>query len=202
MLALASENQENETMPIQSLKTKRLLLKPPQLSDVPSYHKHFVDYQVIRTLSSKVPWPYPDDGIEQYIRNEILPTQGKSNWFWGIFLKNNPGEIIGGISLYQNNPTENRGFWLGRQFWGQGIMSEAVEAVMDHAFDCLGFEEMKLTNAVGNLRSRRVKERTGARFVKTVPGSFVDPDLRQQELWIITKEEWAKWKSRPEKPQD
>ncbi len=189
-------------MPIQPLETPRLLLKAPTMSDEPAYKKHFVDYQVIRTLSSKVPWPYPENGIEQYLRTEVLPKQGKEIYLWGLFLKENPKELIGGITLYPNNPTENRGFWMGKQFWGRGLMSEAVEAVVDHAFDCLGFEELKLTNAVGNPRSRRVKERTGARFIKVVPGSFVDPNLTEQELWSLSKEEWRNWKSQPKDSRD
>ena len=49
---------------------------------------------------------------------------------WGIFLKENPDELIGCIGVYKNRPFENRGFWLAKKFWGQGLMTEAVKPVM------------------------------------------------------------------------
>ena len=58
-------------------------------------------------------------------------------------------------------------------------MTEAVEVVMDYAFDSLGFLELNLCNALGNQRSRMVKERTGARFLRVVPplASILQPTL-------------------------
>ncbi len=65
--------------------TPRLQLKPVDLEDIPSYRNHFVDYEVIRSLSAAVPWPYPEDGIEKYMKEMIFPRQGKSNFNWGIY---------------------------------------------------------------------------------------------------------------------
>jgi len=174
--------------------TKRLLLRDIELSDAPSYQKHFADYAVISQLASVVPWPYPENGAEDYIRDVILPQQGKDHWFWGIFLKENPHEMIGGVDLWRKGSPENRGFWLGKRFWGQGIMTEAVELVMDHAFDHLGFDQLVFSNAVGNIKSRRVKEKTGARLVGTRQAKFVNPDYTEAETWELTKDEWLKFR--------
>ena len=75
-------------------------------------------------------------------------------------------------------------------------MTEAVAPVMDYAFAELGFEKLVFANAVGNQRSRRVKEKTGARFVRTEPGTFVNPAYTEREIWELTREEWSKWNSR------
>lgn len=178
------------TLPIFS--TDRLILRAVELSDAPAYEKHFVDYEVIRYLSAQVPWPYPENGVRWYLENVILPVQGKDRWLWGIFLKTNPAELIGAVDLWREGRPEHRGFWLGRQFWGQGIMTESVTPIMTFAFTALGFEKMILSNAVGNLRSRRVKEKTGAVFIGTKPSAFVDPAYSESELWEITKESWFK----------
>ena len=45
-------------------KKNRLILKPISLDDIPSYEKHFIDYDVIQFLSKKVPWPYPKNGVK------------------------------------------------------------------------------------------------------------------------------------------
>ena len=54
-------------------------------------------------------------------------------------------------------------------------MTEAVKPVMDFAFKDLGFDQLVFTNAVGNERSRRIKEKTGARLIDVRPAKFVDP---------------------------
>lgn len=182
-------------MSLPRFETKRLILKELTLEDAPSYEKNFVDYKVIRYLSSLVPWPYPKNGVVDFIRNFILPKQGKGRWVWGIFLKENPSELIGAVDLWREGKPENRGFWLAHRFWGQGLMTEAVEPIMDYAFNNLGFEKLIFANAVGNIASRRVKEKTGARLLEVRPGKYVDPAYTEQEVWELTKESWLSFRS-------
>ncbi len=171
--------------------TERLMLREVLEDDIPSYAKYFVDYEVIRHLSgANVPWPYPENGVRDYVVNEIIPKQGDDNWVWGIFLLSNPDELIGIIDLWRPGRPENRGFWLGRKFWGRGIMPEALVPITNHAFDDLGFDSLVLSNAKGNIRSRRIKEKAGARLLRIEPGYYVDPNLRECEIWLLTKEVW------------
>lgn len=177
-------------MPIPEFTTKRLTLRGVRESDAPCYTEQFVDYEVIRNLSAVVPWPYPPDGVMEYIQRTILPNQGNNRWTWGIFLKERPERLIGAIELWRPGSPENRGFWLGRAYWGQGLMTEAVVPVMDYAFDTLGFDVLVFSNARGNSRSRRIKEKTGARLVRTEPAGFVDPAFKEREVWELSKAEW------------
>jgi ribosomal-protein-alanine N-acetyltransferase len=146
-------------------------------------------------LSSLVPWPYPENGVAEFFKHVLLPHQGASRWTWAIRLKSNPVEIIGCVDLWREGRPENRGFWLGKKFWGQGYMTEAVEPVMDYAFNSLEFESLVFANALGNTRSRRVKEKTGARFVDVRPVSCVDPEYTQQEVWTLSKDDWIEFRT-------
>lgn len=179
-------------MAIPTLETERLILREVTLADLPAYEKYFIDYEVIKYLSAAVPWPYPQDGVKWFLENLVFPHMGQDRWLWGIFLKKNPDELIGAVDLWREGKPENRGFWLGKKFWGQGIMTEAVASVMDCAFNQLGFEKMVLANAVGNVRSRRVKEKTEAKFLGTAPAKFVSDEFCETELWEITKDGWKK----------
>jgi len=170
--------------------TSRLILKPVEQKDIPAYEKHFVDYEVIRHLSSRVPWPYPERGVESFVTEQILPQQGKDRWVWGIFLKEHKDELIGVIELWRPGTPENRGFWLGNRFWGYGYMTEAVKPINGFAFEELGFNTLVFSNAKGNERSRRIKEKTGARLLKCAPASFVDPQYTEHEIWELTKDMW------------
>lgn len=100
------------------------------------------------------------------------------------------GEAIGNVDLFRDSLVENRGFWLARRFWGLGYMTEATDAVTDYAFDVLGFQRLVLSNAVGNVRSRRIKEKAGAVFLRTEPANFVDPGYAAREVWVLTREVW------------
>ena len=174
--------------------TERLLLKAVAETDIPSYEKHFVDYEVIRHLASVVPWPYPENGVRDFIKENILPKQGKDKWVWGIFLHQYPDELIGVVDLWRPGKPENRGFWLGKKFWRQGLMTEAVTPVNDFAFIDLGFERLIFANAKGNIASRRIKEKTGAKFLRVEPASFVDPIYSEREIWELTKTDWLEHK--------
>lgn len=183
-------------MSVKTLRTKRLILKELTLDHEKDYTEGFVDYEVIRHFTSRIPWPYPENGVRDYMLNEILPNQGQTRWQWGIFLKENPEKLIGSISL-QVSEVDNRGFWLARQYWGQGYMTEAAEAVNRFAFEDLGFEILRFTNARGNIGSRRIKEKTGARLVKSIPiEEALDPQYTEAEHWEFTRKEWESWRKK------
>jgi [ribosomal protein S5]-alanine N-acetyltransferase len=166
--------------------TERLILQEVTVADAPAYEKNFVDYEIISQLASIVPWPYPAGGVLDFIEHQIVPHQGDDRWVWGILLKAQPSEIIGVVDLFRKGTPENRGFWLGRKYWGMGIMTEAVSPIMDYAFEVLGFDRLIFSNAVGNERSRRVKDKTGARFLRTEPDKFVNPSYTEREIWELT----------------
>lgn len=170
--------------------TDRLILRAVTRKDIPSYQKHFADYDVIQHLSAHVPWPYPDNGAEWFLENHIFPFQGSDVWLWGLFEKNNPCEVIGAVHLWRKGSPENRGFWLGKKFWGQGYMTEAVHPIMDYAFEHLGFDKLIFANAVGNTRSGRVKEKTGAKLIDVLPAKFVNPEYTEHQIWELQKENW------------
>lgn len=176
------------------IQTERLVLKAVTEADIPAYEKHFIDYEVIRPLAAGIPWPYPENGVQDFLNERVFPYQGKDKWVWGIFLQQHPAELIGVIDLWRPGTPENRGFWLGRKFWNQGIMTEAVSAINDFAFNELGFEALIFSNAKGNIQSRRIKEKTGAKFIGVEPAEFVDSLYTEHELWELTKQDWLEYR--------
>ncbi len=174
--------------------TERLILREVTLADAPAYQCYFADYDVIKNLTVAVPWPYPEGGAREHILTQIMPRQGKDKWTWGLFLKDNPEELIGALSLERSGTPGNRGFWLGKPFWGQGFMTEAVVPIMDYAFDSLGFEQLIFANAVGNTKSRRIKEKTGATLLYSEPYRFVGPEFTEHEVWELKKESWQEFR--------
>ncbi|MGD0676239.1 MAG: GNAT family N-acetyltransferase [Polyangiaceae bacterium] len=175
---------------VPTLETERLWLRALSELDAESYERHFADYEVLRFLSRRAPWPFPPGGVARHFLELAAGEPGVERWLWGLFPKQAPLECIGAVELFRPGKPHNRGFWLGRAYWGQGYMSEASHAATDCAFERLGFEELVLSNAHGNLRSRRIKERTPATFVGIQPGAYVDPALTETELWRLDRSAW------------
>ena len=56
------------------------------------------------------------------------------------------------------------GYWLGKPFWGQGIVPEAVKEMLRHAFEELGMTTVWVGYYEGNAKSKRVQEKCGFRY--------------------------------------
>lgn len=178
-----------------TLETPRLILRPLELADAEPVQRLFPQWEIVRYLNAVVPWPYPPDGALTYFRDRALPAMERGDeWHWTLRLRNAPDRIIGAIGLLRGE-NDNRGFWIGPAWQGQGLMTEAVAAVNDYWFDVLGYPVLRAPKAAANLASRRISEKTGMRLV-----GFEERDLVSgrvpSELWEITAEEWRAARSR------
>jgi ribosomal-protein-alanine N-acetyltransferase len=146
--------------PLRTLETKRLWLKPLAMSDAAAIQRRFAHWDIVKLLNGKVPWPYPDDAAVQFLKGKIEDRKDPAeNYTWGLWLKDgepdDPGELIGIIELRPKAGTDARGFWLSKDFWGRGLMTEAADRVLDFAFDECGMSEITLTNAKENVARAR-----------------------------------------------
>jgi len=76
---------------------------------------------------------------------------------------------IGAIELKLNGSTDmterddecELGYWIGKPFWGQGLMPEAVKELLHHGFEDLGMTTIWCGYYEGNEKSKRVQEKVG-----------------------------------------
>jgi len=180
-------------------RTARLILKPFVLADAPQIQALFPRWEIVRYLASRVPWPYPPDGAEQFLREVALPQIERGEaWHWTLRLISHPGRLIGCISLIKSED-ESRGFWLDPQWQRQGLMTEACAWANDFFFDELGFKCMRVPKAAANLASRRISQKQGMRLIRVEDRDYVCGRLKS-EIWEISAAEWRQWKSSPAKP--
>jgi ribosomal-protein-alanine N-acetyltransferase len=171
------------------LQTKRLILRPLEFADAAQIQALFADWEIVKHLNNRVPWPYPPDGAETFIRDVALPAiSGGKQWMWTIRLMAEPDQIIGAINLTVSEK-ENRGFWLGPRWQGEGLMFEAAEIVTEFWFETLQFPVLRVSKAAQNTASRRISEKQGMRHVATVEKDYVSGRL-PSDLWEITAAEW------------
>jgi [ribosomal protein S5]-alanine N-acetyltransferase len=176
-------------------KTERLILRPLSIGDAAQIQELFPHWEIVRYLRNVIPWPYAADGALQFIRDFALPAIARGDeWIWTLRLKSEPERVIGVINL-RRGLHDNRGFWLGLGWQGQGSMSEACVWANDFWFETLGFPVLRVAKAVANTTSRRISEKQGMRLIGNEERDYVCGRL-PTEIWEITEEEWRAWKNR------
>jgi RimJ/RimL family protein N-acetyltransferase len=115
------------------LHTRRLHLRPPRESDADRLYALFNNWEVMRWLSSP-PWPYTLDDARAFVRSR---KNGDGGAMGGAITLD--GELIGiadlivkPASTVQRERGYSLGYWLGEPYWGNGLMTEAVRALLTH----------------------------------------------------------------------
>jgi len=112
------------------------------------------------------------------------------------------GKPIGSIGLHRNDLAEledeyELGYWIGRPFWGQGLIVEASRELLRHAFRDLGMRRIWCGYYDGNKKSRRVQEKLGFVYHHTTEGLEVKQlgEFRVGHVMLMTREMWEKYQS-------
>lgn len=175
-----------------TLETERLVLRPWKEEDAEDLYKYASDPDVGPIAG----WP-PHQSMEEsltVIRNVFGGAE-----CYAICLKKD-GKAIGAIELKLNGHTDmterddecELGYWLGKPFWGQGIMPEAAREMIRHGFEDAGMTRIWCGYYEGNIKSKRVQEKVGLKY--QWKSENVDVPLlhekRTGHVSSMTKEEW------------
>jgi len=178
--------------PTPVLHSARLILRPVRLDDGPAMQRRFPQWEVVRYLSTRTPWPYPADGGVVHAQRCVDRIAARECFLWAITLKGGDDELIGLMDVRPDDGVsrEMRGFWLDPEFWGQGLMTEAAELVTEYVFVELGWPHLWLDNAASNLGSHRIKEKQGARIVERIENAAWVSGPDAKIVWLLTREDW------------
>lgn len=142
------------------LETKRLILRPWRESDAQSLYEYAKDPEV----GYPAGWPAHTsvENSREVIRNVLSVPET-----YAVCLKD--GTAIGSMSLKLKGSTDmtdredecELGYWIGKPFWGQGLIPEASRELLRHAFEELNMRAVWCGYYEGNEKSRRVQEKLG-----------------------------------------
>lgn len=173
------------------LETKRLLLRSWCETDAVALYEYAKD----PCVGPAAGWP-PHTSVEnsrEIIRGVlsvpetyavVLKSEKKLVGSAGILF---PGKGSAPMSEYE----AELGYWLGVPFWGQGLMPEAVRALLRRCFGELGIKAVWCGYYDGNERSRRVQEKCGFLYHHTeenIPTPM--GDIRTEHFTRLTRERW------------
>ena len=151
------------------LQTERLILRPFLEEDAEAMFDNWAsDPEVTEFLS----WPtYKSIDDAHAILNQWLESYDNPEFYqWAIVLEE-LGQPIGSISVVN---LDNRvdlaeiGYCIGKNWWGQGIMPEALKAVMQYLFEVVGMQRLEAGHDPENSASGAVIRKCGFRYEGTL----------------------------------
>jgi len=141
---------------------KRVSIRPLKYSDAPEIYENVRDKEIVRWTVS-IPHPYPKDGAVKFIRKARYNITKKKSYPFGLVLKET-GRVTGVIELMAidwKNKNAELGYWLGRKYWGKGLMTEAARLILEFGFRGLKLHRIYATLFEENTGSARILEKSG-----------------------------------------
>lgn len=173
------------------LETERLILRPWREDDAEDLYKYACDPDV---------GPIAGWRVHTSVENsrEIIRTVLSAPETYAVCLKSD-GRPIGSIGFHRNDLAEaddeyELGYWIGKEFWGQGLIPEASREMLRYAFEELHLARIWCGYYDGNEKSRRVQEKLGFVYQRATEGIEVSllGEIRTGHTNLMTRERWQK----------
>ena len=166
------------------IKTERLFLRRRTIDDAP---QEFKNYQSDDEVTKHLTWQAyknPKDA-ENYLKTQVLANYENKNFCnWAISYNE---EVIGAIDarIDEDKLSAMIGYCLGKAWWGQGIMPEALNAVINYLFSC-GIVRVWAYHHVENPNSGRVMEKCGMEYEGTLRKYAKDNQGRLRDVKVYS----------------
>lgn len=177
---------------VSMLETERLTLRRWKDSDAESLYEYARDPDIGPIAG----WPV-HHSVEESRRAIQSGLSGAEAY--AVCLKGDD-RPIGAIELKLNGHSDltgsdkecELGYWIGKPFWGRGLIPEAAAEMLRHAFEDLGMTKVWCAYYEGNAKSKRVQEKCGFRYQWKSEGVDVPllHEKRTGHVSAITRAEW------------
>ena len=141
------------------LMLKRCTIRPWRLDDAESVARHANSRKIWLAVRDVFPHPYTIQDAHEFLHRA---TNEQPEMKFCIDIE---GAAVGGIGVHPGQDvyrhTATLGYWLGEQFWGHGIMTEAVSAVTNFCFRKFPLRRISAEVFANNPASARVLEKAG-----------------------------------------
>lgn len=135
-------------------RSERLLLRPPWPEDWQAVHAAIGEEAIVRNLG-RAPWPYHADDARNFLALPVAPLHPRF-----LVTRASDARLVGCIGIDEREGEVELGYWIAREFWGQGFATEAGLAMLEVARLC-GHRELVAGHFIDNPASGRVLEKIG-----------------------------------------
>lgn len=175
------------------IETERLILRPWKESEAEKLFKYAKDPDVGPIAG----WPQ-HTSVEN--SREIIRTVFAAPETYAVVLKetNEPVGSCGIMFPSDQNSAEAQtgeaeiGYWIGKPYWGQGLIPEAVNALLQRCFCQMGLKTVWCVYYDGNTKSKRVCEKCGFKYDHTNE-DVLSPlgDKRTEHFYKLSQKDYA-----------
>src|SRR5215211_9023694 len=141
---------------------KRCTIRQWRLNDAELLANHANNRKIWLAVRDLFPHPYTIQDAHEFLQQA---TSEKSELKFCVEIE---GAAVGGISVHSGQQERRHratiGYWLGEQFWGRGVMTEAVTIVTDFCFENFPLRRISAEVFANNPASARVLEKAGFGF--------------------------------------
>lgn len=167
------------THEMMEFETDRLILRTYTMDDLDFFASLWADPEVIRFIGEGVTRSLPE--AEERLKRIIT---GYDSGFGLLAAWHKVEKRLTGHAGLVRQEVDGRneielGYWLARDFWGQGLATEPALALRDHAFTTLGLHRIISLIEPGNAASIAVAERVGMHHEQDVV-------FRRQQLRVYS----------------
>ncbi|MBP1859550.1 GNAT family N-acetyltransferase [Rhizobium herbae] len=171
------------------LQTMQLTLTPCCPSDRADFIDLELDPEVMRFLNGG----YAVDHDRENPNATFLMPRGTEPYVWTA-RRTTSGAFVGWFCLWpEGERLAELGYRLRREDWGQGLASQGASALVDWGFESGQYDKIVATTMAVNHGSRRVMEKIGLKYARTVAFDGSDPIAGSEhgEVWYeLTRSEW------------
>jgi len=178
------------------LQGSQITLRKLKRSDAPDIQKA-INHKDIAKWTILIPYPYTQVDARKFI-SECLKHYSKKTAYPLAITLNKTGKAIGIVSLVKFNLRNQRaelGYWLGKDHWGRGLTTEAVNLMCDFAFKKLKLHKLFAMTFEQNIASQKVLKKNG--FIlegKLRQAQFKRRRWHNMLYWGLLKTEFKKQK--------
>ena len=184
-------NAPNDGIHFPDLKTERLFLRQLAPTDTEFIYYHFSDPTVSQFLMDEPPLSNRAQALE--IIEFYQDPEGKTYNRWGIVRKQD-NQLIGTCGYHKWDQRYFRaeiGYDLSPTHWGQGYMTEALDAVIQNGFGRMGLNRIDAVVYTANVRSLKLLQKLGFQKEGVLRDYFyLDGQFYDHCLLALLRREW------------
>jgi len=136
-------------------------IKKWELSDAAALARALNNKKILDNLRDGLPYPYTEKDGEEFI-SSVLSADRNAVFAFAVTVD---GKVVGSIGIFRQTNIHSRtaelGYYLAEEFWGRGVMTEAVQKICRFVFENTDILRIFAEPFAENIASCRVLEKAG-----------------------------------------
>jgi RimJ/RimL family protein N-acetyltransferase len=135
------------------------ILRDWEISDLDSLVRHANNYNIAKWLTNQFPHPYTEKDGRAFL--EVVTKDNTSK----VFAIEIDGEAVGSIGIFPQSDIHAKnaeiGYWLSEKYWGNGIMTKAIQGIVNYGFSTFDVVRIYARPFSTNKGSQKALEKAG-----------------------------------------